>query len=415
MCISPSLLSDGTTVGCRKCWQCLEHKVDDWVGRCIAESKLSVAAMSITLTYGRDEDGNESHARSAILTYSDVQKYVKQLRKRGLKVRYFAVGEMGSKKGRSHWHVLAFFQNALPDGFWDYGANSWHRAKRVQRVWVPLVWHKRFNEPCWPHGFSHWEPIVKGHAKGSVRYACKYINKDFGDNAAQSKLAMSKLPPLGARYFEQRAQKFVDEGISPPDGFYTFPDEARRKNGDIIRFRLDGKSADLFCQHFIDKWRSQRGGHWPHSDYIEEYEDRITRAEWDREAQALEERIRPARRWPFNPPLGYADIDIRVGNHPDDPFGAGSPMVITPDGPLWYGSDKEGKRAWRSVPPVAIKPTVQQVPIAQRRLTQLQWVEHLAPRWVFWISMSVAGRGRYKLAKTLHDNGKPVWLRSMSS
>lgn len=182
MCISPNLLSDGQSVACRKCWQCLEHKIDNWVGRCIAESKTSVASAFITLTYGRDEHGNESHVRAAVLTYSDVQKYFKQLRNRGVKLRYLVVGELGSAKGRAHWHVLVFFPKTVPDGFWDYGRNSWHPAVREQPVWVPIVWNQRFNEPCWAHGFSHWTLMSDaewqrgddGSAEGSVRYACKY-------------------------------------------------------------------------------------------------------------------------------------------------------------------------------------------------------------------------------------------------
>lgn len=424
MCLSPNLLSDGTSTSCRKCWQCLEHRVDNWVGRCIAESKTCAVSVFITLTYGRDEHGNESHARAAILSYSDVQTYFKQLRNRGLKFRYLVVGEVGSAKGRTHWHVICFFKEALPAGFWDYGGNSWHRPRRKQPEFVPLVWFKRFNEPCWPHGFSQWETLHNGSAKGGVRYACKYINKDVDDPAAQSKLCMSKNPPIGAEYFELRAQKFVDEGIAPQDPFYTFPDEARRKGGEVIIFQLANKSSDLFCENFIRKWRGfppigyegppsvPRGWHYPESEYVQEYEDRICREEWDREAEALEERIRPARRWPFDPPMGYTDRDIVWAQHPDDPFGQGAPCVRTPEGPLFYGPNEEGKRAWRNVLPAKIEAKVAPRRDLPLRLTQFQWVEKLAPRYVFWMTSACSGWGRWKLAKVQPTEGAKVWLRS---
>lgn len=325
----------------------------DWVGRCIAESKTSVGATSITLTYGRDDDGNVSHERAAILTYSDVQKYFKQLRNRGFPCRYLVTGEMGSKKGRSHWHGIVFWQKAIPTVMTDYGGNSWHPAIRETPVYVSIPVDKRFNEPCWPHGFSHWEPVRPGHVRGSIAYACKYIHKDVNDLAAQSKLAMSKRPPIGAAYFEQRAQKYVDEGISPQDRFYQFPNEATQKNGTPLRFRLAGKSADLFCQHFIDKWRAQRPGqHWPHSDWLEEYEDRMTRDEWDRDSE-FAPALRPLdRRWPMQPPFGFSDGDIQW-----DPR-AEAPRVKTDAGYLWYGPDAEGrKRAWRNVVHVGIGQT----------------------------------------------------------
>lgn len=353
MCTAPNMLSDGSLVACRKCEQCKDHRVDDWVGRCIAESKTSVGATSITLTYGR-VDGQESHEAAAILTYSHVQKYFKQLRNRGFPCRYLVTGEMGSKKGRSHWHGIVFWQKTIPTVMTDYGQNSWHPAKRDTPVYVNIPVDKRFNEPCWPHGFSHWEPVRPGHMKGSIAYACKYIHKDVNDLAAQSKLAMSKNPPIGAEYFEQRAQKFVDEGISPQDRFYLFPDDARQiKTGKPVRFRLAGKSADLFCQHFIDKWREQRPGQpWPHSEWLEEYEDRKTRADWDRDGE-FAPALKPLdRRWPMQPPFGYADADIEMD------LKAGAPRVKTDAGYLWYGPDEEGRqRAWRSVVHIGIGQT----------------------------------------------------------
>ncbi|WP_411196082.1 hypothetical protein [Rhizobium sp.] len=264
----------------------------------------------------------------------------------------------------------------------DYGENSWHPAKRDVPVYVNIPVDKRFNEPCWPHGFSHWEPVRPGHMKGSIRYACKYIHKDVNDLAAQSKLAMSKRPPIGAAYFEQRAQKFVDEGISPQDRFYTFPNEARQiKTGKPIRFRLAGKSADLFCQHFIDKWRGYpaagfegppscpRGWHYPHSEFLEEYEDRITRDEWDREVA-------------FSPILGKPKEKSIWQDVPAIPEG----------------------RPWRT--PLG--------PTERPPMTPSQWVGLLAGQGVvFWTTQSTNSRGRWKLARIQPDQGKAVWMRSL--
>lgn len=349
MCVSPNLLRDGQLVACRRCGQCRDNKIDDWVGRCIAESKTSKGATSLTLTYGRDEMGNASHTRTALLTYSDVQKYFKQIRVRGYPCRYLVVGEIGSENGRTHWHGIVFWQKTTPTSMLDYGRNSWHREPREFPVQVPIEWDKRFNEPCWTHGFSHWSQVARGHEKGSIRYACKYIGKDVGsDSAAQSKYAMSKNPPLGADYFIARAQKFVDEGISPQNPFYTFPMEARRKNGKIVQFRLAGKTGDIFCQAFIDKWKEQRGTHYPSSDYLMEYEDKITRTEWDRETEFAPKLQVLDRRWPMAPPFGFTDSDIQFDAY------SWSPYVETNAGKLFYGVTKEGIRAWRNEAPAAL-------------------------------------------------------------
>lgn len=416
MCISPNKLSDGSLVACRKCWQCLEHRVDAWVGRCIAESKTSIGSTFITLTYGRDENGNKSHARAAILTYSDVQKYFKQLRKRGFPARYIAVGEYGSEKGRSHWHIIVFWQKHIPEVMLDYGRNSWHPEKRSEPVEVVIPQFQRFNEPCWPHGFSQWDPVQPGNEKGSIRYACKYINKDFGDENWQGKFAMSKRPPMGAEYFNIRAQRFVDERISPQDAYYQFPDDARRKNGDIIRFKLSNKSLELFCAAFIAKWKEQVGGFYPPSVLLDEYEDLVTRREWDRQA-AFAPAIQPkGRRWPFNPPFGYSDADIFIDYYRENAPWADAPRVNTDDGPVWYGPNKEGVRGWRSTAPEKEKPqpvrrskdlSHENGPIQSRDRTCRE------PPEAVWIAQHLTGRWSH--GKSRIAGQKPRWLLSMRS
>lgn len=301
----------------------------------------------MTLTYGRDEFGNQSHTRSAILTYSDVQKFFKQLKNRGFKARYFAVGEYGSAKGRTHWHIIVFWQNKIPTVLMDYGGNSWHRDKRDVPVPITIVPYKRMNIPIWPHGFSQWDPVKPGNEKGSIRYACKYINKDFDDKNWQGKLAMSKKPPLGAAYFEQRAQRFVDEGVSPQDPYYVFPDDARRKDGSIIKFKLERKSLDLFCAAYLRKFKEQSPEKWwPPSVMLDEYEDREN--PYESGGDALKG---PDRRWSFNPPMGFSDRDIYADPNVHEFLGGGWPRIDTENGPMWYGPNKEGKRAWRETVP----------------------------------------------------------------
>ena len=81
MCKAPLVLDDGTEVACRYCSQCVDRKITDWVGRNIAESKSAVKTFAVTLTYGRDRRGDVDHVRAFLLTYSDVQKYLKLLRR----------------------------------------------------------------------------------------------------------------------------------------------------------------------------------------------------------------------------------------------------------------------------------------------------------------------------------------------
>lgn len=248
VCIALSRLPDGTQFPCRKCWQCIENRVNDWVGRCIAESKTARASHAITLTYGRDEHGKEDHPRAKVLTYSDVQRYFKLLRRHGFPCRYFAVGEYGSMKGRAHWHLVVYWLDAVP----------------------PHELDVRFDEAHWPHGVSHWtEPTP-----AAIRYNTKYIQKDIGVAERQGHLMMSKKPPLGSEYFRCEAERYVDAGLAPQDLRYSF-DEARDKQGDKIEFYLRGKTADVFLEHFVRMWGVRRPGRpMPRSELVEEFMDR---------------------------------------------------------------------------------------------------------------------------------------------
>lgn len=174
MCVSPGILPNGQLIGCRKCWQCKERRIDDWVGRCIAESKTAKACHFVTLTYGEaTEDGKDEgtrvgakdHERTAVLTYSDVQKFMKKVRFDGFKVKYFAVGEYGSLKGRAHWHLLMFWQERVP---------SLPLMRRIHSKW----WADEDGKPL---GFVRWEKLTNK----SVRYAMKYLTKDMEETARQ--------------------------------------------------------------------------------------------------------------------------------------------------------------------------------------------------------------------------------------
>lgn len=265
MCIAPNILADGTATACHKCWQCREQAVNDWVGRNIAENKTSVSSNAVTLTYGRDDENQVDHLHAAILTYSDVQKFIKLLRFHGYPVRYFVTGEYGTTKNRAHWHIILHWQDKVP----------------------PYEFRKNFHSQFWPHGHTYWD----NHDAAAVRYNCKYILKNLADDAAQGHLAMSKKPPLGALYFHALAQQYVTEGLAPQSLEYSFAEVRRRKKDgtqEVLPFRLKDTSAENFLRDFTDLWAAQRPGQkLPRSELIEfwltpdDEEERQIRKRWE--------------------------------------------------------------------------------------------------------------------------------------
>lgn len=259
MCLAPTRIPGQGFVACRECWQCRERKVDDWVGRNIAENKTAQAACVVSLTYGRDKSTKSpDHLRAAVLTYSDVQKMLKHLRVDGYPVRYFVTGEYGSTKGRAHWHIILYWQGAVPEYELQTEMYSWK---------------------YWPHGFAYFDKM----GPAAVRYACKYLLKDSTDEAAQMFGPMpSKKPPLGDAFFRELAHKHVDAGLSPQNLFYSFPDVRRvlmgtrgktakqfHEQAKPIQFHMTGKTAENFCRYFVERWEEVHPDRpWPKSQAV---------------------------------------------------------------------------------------------------------------------------------------------------
>lgn len=266
MCIAPNTLPDGTRVACHECWQCREQAVNDWVGRNIAESYTAKATLAVTLTYGRNRANDADHESAIVLTYSDVQKFIKRLRFHGYDVRYHVTGEFGERKGRAHWHgVLHFYGKAPPvvlNKNWMWEAVDIDGQR---------VFDKKTGEYSlfWPHGYSY---VTKVNYN-SVRYNCKYIMKGMGEDMRQGHMAMSKKPPLGSAYFQQLAERYVKQGLAPQTLEYKFPEVRRRKkNGreEVVPFMLKDRPAELFLEHYISTWEGVHGSKpWPRSELVD--------------------------------------------------------------------------------------------------------------------------------------------------
>jgi len=242
MCIAPTKLDDGTEVGCRECWQCRKRRVNDYVGRCIAESKFSKKTYAVTLTYDGDQGVN-----AVTLIYKDVQNFLKRLRKKH-KCRYIVTGEYGSAKGRSHWHIILFFKDSWPE----------------------VTANKRVDWKYWTHGFSYFqEPDWKG-----FEYCLKYVLKDQTSRQSDSHLAMSKKPPLGHEFFQQLAKQHVEQALAPQTYFYKFGDVRDYKNREK-RFMMQGKTRENFMETFVNEWEDKYS-HEPLSELVTDYYDDIT-------------------------------------------------------------------------------------------------------------------------------------------
>ena len=186
-------------VPCGKCLNCQKKRRSDWSLRLYHEYLYSDSAFFITLTYDEinvptTKEGYKTLHKKHIQDYikrlrNDHIKYVqkhfkvskKDVYKVSKKVRYYAVGEYGTKTRRPHYHMLLFnydIANLAPL------TNQWKNTDTNQQ-------------------FGH---VDIGTVSGaSINYVTKYMFKDHysKDKRVKPFSLMSKKPIIGQAYLDQ--------------------------------------------------------------------------------------------------------------------------------------------------------------------------------------------------------------------
>lgn len=160
MCVSPYIVTtkEGKhiPVSCGKCIDCRKDYQKEWTFRLSQEMKRCRIPCFVTLTYNEENVpyGEVEGEPQTVLVKSDLQKFFKRLRKNGGELmkdmRYFAVGEYGSKQNRCHFHAVILAPNIVFVSELD---------KLVKKSWTL--------------GFSY----TKFCTDKQVHYVCKYMNK----------------------------------------------------------------------------------------------------------------------------------------------------------------------------------------------------------------------------------------------
>lgn len=250
MCVTPTTLDDGQRVACRHCWVCRSNRVNDVVGRCIAEAETSCSTVVVTLTYAGDVP------QTAFLQYSDVQNFLKRLRKI-TPVRFLCVGEYGSLKGRAHWHMILFFSKDNPLEGYQYRSF--------------IEW------PTWGHGHVYLDAF---HQR-TARYVCKYMLKNQDDRTGQFRVSRSLVPPLGRQFFDNLCDDYVQQGHVITSPVYSFPN-VKDRHGKARQFHMTGATLSRFLDRYQIIWRLERGEEPPDTEWLlEKYLDPIAETEME--------------------------------------------------------------------------------------------------------------------------------------
>jgi len=90
-------------VPCNRCINCIQRKRSEWSFRLLQELKTSEKATFLTLTYNDD-----TVPKNQQLQKKKLQNYFKRVRVTQKAIKYYAVGEYGSKNKRPHYHAIVF-------------------------------------------------------------------------------------------------------------------------------------------------------------------------------------------------------------------------------------------------------------------------------------------------------------------
>lgn len=169
---------------CGRCIGCRIQRSKEWALRCIHEASFYDANSFITLTYKEDP---------YTLNVRDFQLFMKRLRKKVGKVRFFHCGEYGSLNFRPHHHALIF--GWRPPDLEIFG-------KSVSGY----VYRSDLLESLWTFGFSTVGDVTFDSAAYVARYILKKQTGPSADDHYQGRkpeyITMSRNPGIGQNWFK---------------------------------------------------------------------------------------------------------------------------------------------------------------------------------------------------------------------
>ena len=235
-------------IPCGKCDGCKLDKARDWAMRCVHEASLYDDNCFITLTF------DDKYLRAdKSLHKPDFQKFMKRLRKRVGKVRFYHCGEYGDKLERPHHHACLFGYNFPDKVLWTIRDN------------VKLYRSEILSE-LWPFGYSTIGDVTFESAAYVARYCMKKINGDKADAYYAGRVpeytTMSRRPGIGLDWLK----KFHAD---------VYPDDKVVVRGDVLckppKYYDDKYSEiDLTKEKFIDRLkllRKKKAEGNPHNTY----------------------------------------------------------------------------------------------------------------------------------------------------
>lgn len=181
-------------IPCGKCDSCIEARTKSWAIRCCLEASQYEKNSFLTLTY------NDKCKPKGGLCKKDLQRFIKALRnKYGPGIRYFAIGEYGTKFDRPHYHGIFF--GFFPDDaelvkYDPITDTKYYRSKELQHLWK--------------FGFISVGEVTFNSCAYVARYCQKKI-ADLGVVRMNPEFSlMSRRPGIGENYFKEHYDSLIN-------------------------------------------------------------------------------------------------------------------------------------------------------------------------------------------------------------
>lgn len=177
-------------VPCGKCVQCLKRRQNSWAFRLQEQSKISTSACFLTLTY---EETPKSFNGHSTLLKSDLQKFIKKLRKKTLNnIKYYACGEYGTKSKRPHYHAIMF---NLPSRMYENNTilETWNKGHVVIA-------------PCNTSTIMY---VTKYLQKGSFQAEADHDDRIPEFSLMSKKLGANYLTPQMVKHHKEQLKNYV--------------------------------------------------------------------------------------------------------------------------------------------------------------------------------------------------------------
>lgn len=228
-------------VPCGKCAGCLRDRRDSWISRLINERYAHSSSCFLTLTYNDDNYDGHFHREH-------LQRFLKRARNLprdigipDFRLRYFCVGEFGSRTHRAHYHAIFYGLDFLSDSLSPYIVSFKDNYP---------IYSSKVLESLWPYGYVS----VGSCDLGSIRYVTKYAIKGLLDPSQMEHLCLYSQGLGRSLYVDiERKSRKVTAKPRPlmlshwPNGYIVLPDSSRYS---FRRFQLP-RSLDSWAERLI--------------------------------------------------------------------------------------------------------------------------------------------------------------------